>query len=474
MNCRLVVLMGLLPIAAACAEPIVVDFSKEVGTVKMLNGVCNATPLSGSRKNSLKGLVDKLEIPHYRFHDAALENPGLSLVDVSRVFPLFHADPDNPENYDFGPTDDYLKSVVESGAEIEFRLGESIESSRTVYRVNPPADTEKWADICCHIIRHYNEGWADGFRWNIKRWSVWEEPDTNPQLLTGSPHPFKDIYLPLYATTARRIKREFPDLLIGGPQGGGARNMKLFVDYCAEHRIPLDFYGFTTYARHPEANAGLVRDIREYLDSNGFRKTEIVISEWHWGPVNWGSNVDMANRARFEKAWRDDLCGHDSTAFTAAMLVLMQDAPVDYMYYYAMKCSAWGLFDVSGTPCGSYYAMMAFARLAHGRTRVSAPPTPRPGWYVLASKDKELGRGFVLVSALRSDGYLNPIVLNGGVRPVSVKVIDPVHDLEEVKGWKWNAEKNELSVPRLVGDSTVWLIETATRFRPGHQPRLRE
>ena len=40
--------------------------------------------------------------------------------------------------------------------------------------------------------------------------------------------------------------------------------------------------------------------------------------------------------------------------------------------------------------------------------------------------------------------------------------------------WKWNAEKNELSVPRLVGDSTVWLIETATRFRPGHQPRLRE
>ncbi|MBQ6327524.1 MAG: hypothetical protein IJI35_00785, partial [Kiritimatiellae bacterium] len=76
MNCRALIILGSLPIASACAEPIVVDFSQEVGTVKMLNGVCNATPLSGSRKNSLQGLVDKLEIPHYRFHDAALENPG--------------------------------------------------------------------------------------------------------------------------------------------------------------------------------------------------------------------------------------------------------------------------------------------------------------------------------------------------------------------------------------------------------------
>lgn len=462
MNCRALIILGSLPIAVACAEPIVVDFSQEVGTIKMLNGVCNATPLSGSRKNSLRGLVDKLEIPHYRFHDAALENPGLSLVDVSRVFPLFHADPDKPENYNFKPTDDYLRSVVESGADIEFRLGESIEHTSQSYRVNPPADNEKWADICCHIIRHYNEGWADGFRWNIKRWSVWEEPDTNPGLLTGSPNPFKDIYLSLYETTARRIKREFPDLLVGGPQGCGAWNMKLFVDYCAEHRLPLDFYGFTIYARQPEAIAGLVRDIREYLDSKGFRKTEIVVSEWHWGPVNWsGHKGDVAKAARFAKARNDDLCGPDSTAFTAATLVLMQDAPVDYMYYYAMKCGAWGLFDRSAVPQGSYYAMMAFAQLAHGRTRVMAPTTPYPGWYVLASKDKETNRGFVLVSALRSDGSLSPIVLKGGVRPVSVKVIDPVYDLEEVKGWKWNAEKNELSVPRFVGDSTVWLIETA-------------
>ena len=460
MNCRMLFLAGALPIAAACADPIVVDFSREVGPVKMLNGVCNATPLSGSRRFSLKDLVDKLEIPHYRFHDASLENPGISLVDVSRVFPLFHADPDKPENYNFKPTDDYLKSVVESGAEIEFRLGESIENSRHVYRVNPPQDNEKWADICCHIIRHYNEGWADGFRWNVKRWSVWEEPDTNPQLLTGSPCPFKDIYLPLYATTALRVKKEFPQLKVGGPQGGGVRNMKLFVDYCAEHCVPIDFYGFTTYARHPEANASLARDIRAYLDSKGFCKTEIVVSEWHWGPVNWAFNGISRKSARHAKAWNDDLCGPDSTAFTAAMLVQMQDAPVDYMYYYSMKCAAWGLFDSSGLPRGSYYAMMAFARLAHGKTRVWAPTSPRPGWYLLASKDKATGRGFVLVSALRSDGYLNPLVLNGGVRPVSVKVIDPVYDLEEVKGWKWNAEKNELSVPRFVGDSTVWLVET--------------
>lgn len=441
-------------------EKITVDFGIETGLIRPLNGVCNAAPISRSRRMDFSESVSRLEIPHYRFHDAALENPGLSLVDVSRVFPLFHADADKPENYDFRPTDDYLRSVVESGAEVEFRLGESIEHGLKTYRVNAPSDYDKWAEICCHIIRHYNDGWARGFKWNIRRWSIWEEPDTNPQLLTGAPNPFKDIYLDLYGTAARRIKKEFPDLKIGGPQGLGLRNMKLFVDHCAKNRIPLDFYGFTEYARNPEIYADLADTLRGYLDENGFKNAEIVVSEWHWGPVNWAGNRAGARRERAARAWRDDMCGADSMAFTAATLIRMQDAPVDYMYYYAMKAGVYGLFDTSGIPTGSYYAMLAFARLAHGKTRVSVPISPRAGWYFLASKDKDTGRGHVLVAAVRSDGFLAPVFLRGGVKPISVKAIDPIHDLEEVEGWTWNSDEEALFVPRLYGDSTVWLIET--------------
>ena len=471
MKTLMIGLAAFAALSASAAEtpPFTVDFSKEVGRIKRLNGVCNAAPLSNSHTKSINDMVLKLEIPYYRFHDASLENPGIQLVDVRRIFPLLHADADDPANYDFRATDDYLRQAVDAGAKLEFRLGESIEHSRRQYLVTAPPDYEKWADVCCHIIRHYNEGWANGFKWNIERWAIWEEPDTVPQLLAGAPDAFRTLYLPLYATAARRIKKEFPNLKVGGPQGFRTWHMRDFVDYCAANRLPLDFYGFTAYVRDPEDYAKMVREIRAYLDEKGYEDTTVTLSEWHWGPVSWRGHGTFVS-ARYAKAWSEELAGHDSTAFTAAALIRMQDEPVDAMAYYAMsagECGAWGLFDENRQPQGSYWAFLAFAQLAHGEIRVETPTVPRERWYALASKDPKTGRGHVLVAALRTDGTLTPLTLRGGVKPVSVKVIDPIHDLEEVEGWKWDAVKGELFIPRDLGDSTVWLVETESAAADG-------
>lgn len=451
-------------VVASCAlswavEPFVVDFSKEVGSIKKLNGVCNATPIANSRTASINDLVLKLEIPYYRLHDATLENPGIQLVDVRRIFPLFHADANDPQNYDFRATDDYLKQVIDAGAKIEFRLGESIEHSPHQYLVNPPPNYEKWAEICCHIIRHYNEGWANGFKWNIRYWSIWEEPNTNPQLLTGAKDPFTEIYLPLYKVAVTRIKREFPDLKVGGPQSCGPGLVKPFIDYCAANKLPIDFVGFTGYARNPEDYARPTGEIRKYLDEKGYTKTEIAIVEWHWGPMSWKGHGTVSS-PRYAKEWSADLTGQNSTAFTAATLIRMQDAPIDYMYFYAMKCGDWGIFDANRNPRGCYYSLLAFAQLAHGETRVEAMTVPAPNWYVVASKEKATGRGYVLVATLRTEGVLWPITLKGGVKPISVKVINPVRDLEEVPDWRWEEKTGGLFIPREIGDSNVWLIET--------------
>ena len=40
-----------------------------------------------------------------------------------------------------------------------------------------PKDFKKWAVICEHIIRHYTEGWADGFFYDMPYWEIWNEPD---------------------------------------------------------------------------------------------------------------------------------------------------------------------------------------------------------------------------------------------------------------------------------------------------------
>lgn len=459
------VALTALTLGAGEGFPLTVDFSRDAGVVRKLNGVCNAAPLANAQTGSLEPLVRQLEIPYYRFHDAPLENPGIQLIDVSRIFPLFHADADDPRNYDFRATDDYLRQVVDAGAKIEFRLGESIEHSRRKYYVQAPPDFEKWADICVHIIRHYNEGWANGFRWNIEYWSVWEEPDTNPELLTGAKNPFVNIYLPLYRTTARRIRKEFPGLKICGPQGCGDRNLKVFVDYCAANGLPIDVYGWTAYSRDPEDYARVTRRIRAYLDEKGFHDTKIAICEWHWGPESWHLWENITDE-RLARAWDADLCGIDSGAFAAAMLVHMQDMPVDFMYYYEMKSYLWGLFDARGFRLPSYWAFWAFAQVARGDVRVAAPANPRPGWWMLASKNRAAKRGQVLVTALHAHGELMPtnsrvvrLKLLGCAKPVRVKLADGVREMTDFTSWKWNQGKQELVIDRDLGDSSIWLIE---------------
>ena len=101
----------------------------------------------------------------------------------------------DPASYDFAFTDAYLKPVAEAGTEVFYRLGVTIENFWTIkaYRIDPPKDFGKWARICEHIIRHYNEGWADGFRWNLRYWEVWCEPE-NPPLWQGTREQFFELY----------------------------------------------------------------------------------------------------------------------------------------------------------------------------------------------------------------------------------------------------------------------------------------
>ena len=69
---------------------------------------------------------------------------------------------------------------------------------------------------CAGIVRHYNEGWAGGFRYGIRYWEIWNEPENRPVMWTGTDAQF----LELYQVTARTLRAEFPTIKIGGPAFG--------------------------------------------------------------------------------------------------------------------------------------------------------------------------------------------------------------------------------------------------------------
>ncbi len=158
-------LLGTLPLAASLSlwaeDPAVltVDFAKPHGTLRALHGV-NKGPLVPGGLIDLTEAQRALGIPFTRLHDCHWPNPDV--VDMHAIFPDPAADPEDPKSYVFGPTDEYIAAVRATGAQIVFRLGESIEHTTIKRHVHPPADLARWTAAAVGMIRHYNDGWAGG------------------------------------------------------------------------------------------------------------------------------------------------------------------------------------------------------------------------------------------------------------------------------------------------------------------------
>ena len=145
-----------------------IDPSVIKGPVKPMNAVNNGPNPEDDPQQMEDFRI--LNIPFCRTHDSTVDDYyGYHLVDISEVFPDFSKDPDKESSYDFRETDAFIKTLLDSGAKVMYRLGQSIETHTAAkYNIYPPKDYRKWARICEHVIMHYNEGWAKGFHYDIR------------------------------------------------------------------------------------------------------------------------------------------------------------------------------------------------------------------------------------------------------------------------------------------------------------------
>ncbi|WP_269541055.1 GH39 family glycosyl hydrolase [Cerasicoccus fimbriatus] len=341
---------------------LVVDFSKPAGQFRALHGVNNG-PVNTYGGPDLTQFFIEAGIPSCRLHD--VPHSGSYAVDIPTIFPLAHADPDDPLNYNFERTDDYIQGVLDAGAKVVFRLGTSIEHSPRKYNVHPPEDYDRWARVCVNIIRHYNEGWANGFHHDIQHWEIWNEPDLSSATWTGTP----EEYYKLYAVTAKAIKQHDPGLKVGGPALAKNKSfLKDFLAACREQEAPLDFMSWHLYTSNPNAVAESARDMREILDEQGFTETTTDLNEWHYFNGDWKR---LRSEPGYAKSLFEDLNGAPGAAFIAATLMTLQDQPVDAAHYYTGDMSRWGLFSPAGTPNTTYFAFKAFNELLKTPNRIT-------------------------------------------------------------------------------------------------------
>ena len=369
-----VLLLG--PANVNAAEQVRVDCSQRVGRVRALHGVNNG-PVNCGETVDLSAYYRAAKFPLARLHDSGWPNPDI--VDIHAIFPDLRADPASPASYRFSRTDDYIQAIVKTNVGIVYRLGESIEHTRKKYNVAPPADYDKWAAACVGIIRHYNEGWAKGFRHNIRYWEIWNEPENRPPMWTGT----DADYYRLYATASRAIKARFPNLMVGGPSLGATgplvdgrlkptKFLTGFLSYCKEHKLPLDFFSWHTYTDNPYVYAQKAHAMRKVLDEYGFRKTENHLNEWNYLPDNDWRPIFVAGQGIMRQRWIEKMGGSHGAAFVTCALIYLQDSPLDVANYYSGDTNLFGLFNRFGVPKKTFHAMRAFQMLMETPLRLKA------------------------------------------------------------------------------------------------------
>ena len=350
------------------------DFSVPTGAIRPLHGI-NKGPLAPGGIFDVIQEQKELGIPFTRLHDCGWPNPYV--VDHHAVFPNPNADPALPESYDFRLTDEYIAAVRKTGAEPIYRLGESIEHTSVKRYVHPPADMEKWAAVCLGIIRHYNEGWANGFHYKIRYWEIWNEPENRPVMWSGT----DDDYLRLYRIAALAIKKQFPAVKVGGPALGASGSFvkgnfvptdfaASFLAMCRKENVPLNFFSWHCYTADPAELAARSRSIRQLLDSKGFTETESHLNEWNFLVGNTWKPIGKSGTPAARQGYFQEMAGAPGAAFVAAALLELQDAPVDVCNFFHGELGGFGIFTEQGVPLKAYQALRAFQGLVEMPRRV--------------------------------------------------------------------------------------------------------
>ena len=358
--------------------------------------------------DSMLHYLAEASIPYARMHDVGGHFGGNVFVDIPNIFRDFSADENDPASYDFVFTDKLFEAMERFGIEPYFRLGVTIENAHMIksYRIFPPSDPHKWARIAEHIVRHYNEGWANGYHYGIRYFEIWNEPDNEESVaLNNMWKGTADEYYELYTVTAKHLKACFGDSIkVGGYAATGlylgymqkeekyilphevnhweeraiyhTKFMRGFLEAVRRESAPLDFFSHHSYMT-VERSVNIQRYVEDLLAEYGFCDVEIHLNEW---------NTDRTRETRGTSA---------ASANVAAMMIAMQHTKMSVMCYYDARFSASvyaGFFNpLTAKPFCTYYSFVAYGNLYRLGSEVRVDGAG-DGLYALAASDgKERG-----------------------------------------------------------------------------------
>ena len=436
--------------ASAGFQQLQVDAGKVIGKLRDMQGVNGPpAPIMADLPN-LTHQYRELRPNQIRTHDCMgptdidskfeFKNPYLAALipdptqragvveagNKSIIFPDWNADPEKAESYNFGPTERILASIGGCGAEVYYRIGRSWGANN-----NPPPDFDKYAAVVKHVAMHFNHGWADGYHHNIRYWEFWNEPDG--LFWSGTPAEFYS----LYKKTALALKSLDSTLCVGGvglanPAQSGPY-LEGFIDYCAKHHLPLDFFSWHTYTPDPYAGGQHARTIRRILDARGFSKARSILSEWNLS-------------ADFSKKESTVLQSNRNAAYVGAAVNCFQDAPIDQTHFYRGDAAWMGLFDLHARPFKPAFTFFAMDQMLTTPRRLAVEGGGTHGFTAMAGRSQ--------------DDMTVHILISNYVMPAQGRSVAGYHLL--VNHLPWNRHSFSMKRYRLDHSRNLELVEAAT------------
>lgn len=420
------------------------NLSKVTGRIRSLQGV-NAGPLAQpqyiQRLPSLHEQYQQIGVDYVRTHDI------WGAFDVNVVFPDMKADPFAETSYNFSSTDLQVKAIKSINAQVLYRLGYSWGGPNDV-----PSDQSKFADVCKHIVMHYNKGWANGFSYEIQYWEIWNEPDIQV-FWKGIP----EQYFKLYDTIARALRTVDAKLKVGGPGLAGSRAfLEGFLQFCKTNKTPLDFISWHSYPRNkpPYVIVETAHQMEDLLRRYGFENVENFLTEWNFSA---GS------------PYPDELWNARGAAWTACALIYLQDAPISRAFRYRGSSDHpyYSLFHYNGTFKKPAYAFLAMKKMLETPVRLACQGSNNAGFAVLSGISNSSNTARVLISNFDADYDEFRLVLNGlpwreKILGCEIYLIDDKNDIALIEKFE-SPQSEPFAMTHKIKASSVYLISIEAR-----------
>lgn len=383
-----------------------VDLSIPTGEIKPLHGMCNGPVSYGS---DISDAFREIGVPFVRF-DGADTAAGGYAVDISKIFRNPEGDPADPHNYSFELTDRYVEAALLSGAKVIYRLGESRDPLGAVGNM-PCDDIDLWARVCVNVIRHYNEGWANGYRFDIQYFELW----------SGSDDVKRDIEI--YGRLANAVKMHDESVKVGGMCYGDGSGSRELLRACKKHRYPIDFLTVESLSGNPADVRGELDSLAVFAKNQGLSGVEIILGRWMFvdndiiGDVPVRKALQLNDRGSREARRNLALSARSvkGAAYAAATMLALNDAPgvATACFFDAQPAISpfCALTDRFGTPEKPFYAFRAFGELYKARNAVLCVVDRQDGYahsgIYASAATSDSGEGIILLASFGGCGVVD-------------------------------------------------------------------